>query len=145
VLRVDDGRSFGDGKVHHPVASSLHEWIADEKGYFTAEGLDYEFQPQSLAGRAKQTSTLQSADEVPAEVRSGAFEDMSAGRACDVSSACHWAVNGVTAAGAGKMWGMRTTRQVTRCDAPTWTPLATGGVVEDPPSWGSGGGGVSLG
>jgi NitT/TauT family transport system substrate-binding protein len=83
----------------------LHEWIADEKGYFTAEGLDYEFQAQSLAGHAKQTSAVQSADAVPAEVRSGAFEDMSAGRACDVSSACHWAVNGVTAAGAGKMWG----------------------------------------
>jgi NitT/TauT family transport system substrate-binding protein len=83
----------------------LHEWIADEKGYFTAEGLDYEFQAQSLAGDAKQTSAVQSADAVPAEVRSGAFEDMSAGRACDVSSACHWAVNGVTAAGAGKMWG----------------------------------------
>lgn len=83
----------------------LHEWIADEKGYFTAEGLDYEFQAESLAGHAKQTSSVQSADEVPVEVRSGAFEDMSAGRACDVSSACHWAVNGVTAAGAGKMWG----------------------------------------
>lgn len=30
---------------------------------------------------------------------------MSAGRACDVSAACHWAVNGAAAAGAGKMWG----------------------------------------
>jgi NitT/TauT family transport system substrate-binding protein len=83
----------------------LHEWVAEEHGYFTAEGLDYEFQGESLAGNAKTTAPVQSADSVPAEVRSGAFEDMSAGRACDVSSACHWAVNGVTAAGAGKMWG----------------------------------------
>jgi len=50
---------------------------ADEKGYFTAEGLDYEFQAQSLAGASKQTSPVQSADSVPAELRSGAFEDMS--------------------------------------------------------------------
>lgn len=83
----------------------LHEWIADEKGYFVEEGLDYEFQGQSFAGDAKQTSAVQSADSVPSEIRSGAFEDMSAGRTCDVSSACHWAVNGVSAAGAGKMWG----------------------------------------
>jgi NitT/TauT family transport system substrate-binding protein len=83
----------------------LHEWIADEKGYFTAEGLDYEFQDAGLAAASKQTSPVQSADSAPAEIRAGAFEDMSAGRTCDVSSACHWAVNGVTAAGAGKMWG----------------------------------------
>jgi NitT/TauT family transport system substrate-binding protein len=83
----------------------LQEWVAEENGYFAAEGLDYEFQAVSLAGSAKQTSTVQSADDVPAEVRSGAFEDMSSGRTCDVSSACHWAVNGAAAAGAGKMWG----------------------------------------
>jgi NitT/TauT family transport system substrate-binding protein len=83
----------------------LQEWVAEENGYFAAEGLDYEFQAKSLAGDSKQTSTVQSADSVPAELRSGAFEDMSAGRACDVSSACHWAVNGAAAAGAGKMWG----------------------------------------
>jgi NitT/TauT family transport system substrate-binding protein len=83
----------------------LHEWIADANGYFTAEGLDYEFQANGLAAGARQTSTVRSADSIPSEIRSGAFEDMSSGRACDVSSACHWAVNGVTAAGAGKMWG----------------------------------------
>jgi NitT/TauT family transport system substrate-binding protein len=83
----------------------LQEWVAEEHGYFAAEGLDYEFQAKGLAQDSKQTSTVQSADEVPAEVRAGAFEDMSAGRTCDVSSACHWAVNGVAAAGAGKMWG----------------------------------------
>jgi NitT/TauT family transport system substrate-binding protein len=83
----------------------LQEWVADENGYFAAEGLDHEFQVGGLASGAKQTSTVRSADSAPVQVRSGAFEDMSAGRACDVSSACHWAVNGVAAAGAGKMWG----------------------------------------
>jgi NitT/TauT family transport system substrate-binding protein len=83
----------------------LQEWVAEEHGYFAAEGLDYEFQAKGLAQDSKQTSTVRSADAVPAEIRAGAFEDMSAGRACDVSSACHWAVNGVAAAGAGKMWG----------------------------------------
>jgi NitT/TauT family transport system substrate-binding protein len=83
----------------------LQEWVAEEHGYFAAEGLDYEFQAKGLAQDSKQTSTVQSADSVPVEVRAGALEDMSEGRTCDVSSACHWAVNGVAAAGAGKMWG----------------------------------------
>ena len=32
----------------------LHEWVAEEKGYFAAEGLDYEFQEtiQSTDGKA---------------------------------------------------------------------------------------------
>ncbi|MFI9387906.1 hypothetical protein [Kutzneria sp. NPDC052558] len=83
----------------------LQEWVAEEEGYFTAEGLDYEFQAEGFAAAAKQTSPVRSADEAPVQLRAGAFEDMSAGRACDVSSACHWAVNGVASAGAGKMWG----------------------------------------
>ena len=29
----------------------------------------------------------------PAEVKQGAFEAMEAGRTCDISAACHWAVN----------------------------------------------------
>jgi NitT/TauT family transport system substrate-binding protein len=93
------------GKYIIQPHNRLQEWVAEANGYFAAEGLDYEFQAESLAGGARQTSTVRSADTVPAEVRAGAFEDMAAGRACDVSSACHWAVNGVAAAGAGKMWG----------------------------------------
>jgi NitT/TauT family transport system substrate-binding protein len=38
-------------------------------------------------------------------VRSGAFEDMEQGRTCDVSAACHWAVNAAAASSHGKMWG----------------------------------------
>jgi NitT/TauT family transport system substrate-binding protein len=83
----------------------LQEWVAEENGYFAAEGLDYEFQTGGLASGARQTSTVRSADDVPAEIRVGAFEDMSAGRSCDISSACHWAVNDAAAAGGGRMWG----------------------------------------
>ncbi len=30
-------------EVHHRAAFRLQEWVAEEKGYFKAEGLDYEF------------------------------------------------------------------------------------------------------
>ncbi|HVV23614.1 MAG TPA: hypothetical protein VHF06_29525 [Pseudonocardiaceae bacterium] len=84
--------------------SRLQEWIADENGHFTEVGLDYEFQADGLSGSSITTSPVRSADSVPAELRRGAFEDMAGGRSCDVSSACHWAVNAVAANGAGKMW-----------------------------------------
>jgi NitT/TauT family transport system substrate-binding protein len=82
----------------------LQEWVAEERGHFSNEGLDYEF-IEGLAGASRTTSAVQRADEVPAELRSGAFEDMQQGRTCDVSSACHWAVNAAATGGAGRMWG----------------------------------------
>lgn len=84
--------------------SRLQEWIADANGHFASVGLDHEFQTEGFAASAVTTSPVRSADSVPAELRRGAFEDMAAGRACDVSSACHWAVNAVAASGAGRMW-----------------------------------------
>jgi NitT/TauT family transport system substrate-binding protein len=83
----------------------LQEWVAEEHGYFTDEGLDYEFMEEGFAGGSKTTSAVQPADSVPAEVRGGAFEDMQQGRTCDVSAACHWAVNAAASSGAGRMWG----------------------------------------
>ncbi|MGH8866390.1 MAG: ABC transporter substrate-binding protein [Actinomycetes bacterium] len=82
----------------------LQEWVAEERGYFAGEGLDYEFM-EGLAGASRTTSAVQPADSVPAELRSGAFEDMQQGRTCDVSAACHWAVNAAATGGAGQMWG----------------------------------------
>ncbi|HET6316764.1 MAG TPA: hypothetical protein VFG86_09915 [Chloroflexota bacterium] len=84
--------------------SRLQEWIAEDKGYFRAEGLDYEF-VTSLASSAISTSAVRKADEAPMEVRRGALQDMSEGRACDVSSACHWAVNAAATGHSGRMWG----------------------------------------
>ena len=83
----------------------LQEWVAEERGYYAEEGLDYEFAAEGFAGTARTTSAVQPADSVPVEVRSGAFEDMQQGRTCDVSAACHWAVNAAAATGAGRMWG----------------------------------------
>lgn len=40
----------------------------------------------------------------PATVKRGAFESMDAGRACAVSSACHWAVNMAARNESGSMW-----------------------------------------
>jgi hypothetical protein len=61
----------------------LHEWVAEEKGFFRDEGLDYEFEAQGLAGASLTTSSVKPADAAPVEARSGAFEDMEKGRTCD--------------------------------------------------------------
>lgn len=82
----------------------LQEWVAEERGHFSSEGLDYEFM-DGLAGASRTTSAVRRADDAPAELRSGAFEDMQQGRTCDVSAACHWAVNAAATGGAGRMWG----------------------------------------
>jgi NitT/TauT family transport system substrate-binding protein len=83
----------------------LQEWVAEERGYFRDEGLDYEFVSEGLAGASRTTSAVRPADVTPIDMRSGALEDMAQGRACDVSAACHWAVSAVAMEGAGKMWG----------------------------------------
>jgi NitT/TauT family transport system substrate-binding protein len=44
-------------------------------------------------------------DAAPVSARSGAFEDMEQGRSCNVSAACHWAVNAAASSSHGKMWG----------------------------------------
>ena len=79
----------------------LQEWVAEEEGFFREEGLDYEFDAAGFAG----ASSVQAGDAVPLSIRSGAFEDMEQGRTCDVSGACHWAVNHAATANHGRMWG----------------------------------------
>ena len=80
----------------------LQEWVAEAEGFFRDEGLDYEFDAQGFAAAS---SSVQPGDAAPITVRSGAFEDMQQGRACEVSSACHWAVNAAASGGHGRMWG----------------------------------------
>jgi NitT/TauT family transport system substrate-binding protein len=87
----------------------LQEWVAEEKGYFRAEGLDYTFHfvgsPDGVGvGRSYHLSG-RGAVQTTDEVRSGAFETMEAGRTCDISAACHWAVNMAASGQHGKMWG----------------------------------------
>src|SRR5438477_10971301 len=67
----------------------LQEWVAEEKGFFTAEGLDYTF----LTDNGDYGIHSVQRDGA-GEVRTGAFETFGAGRdGADVSCACHWATN----------------------------------------------------
>jgi NitT/TauT family transport system substrate-binding protein len=81
----------------------LQEWVADERGYFAAAGLDYEF--VAISRFRQQGGQQASAGGGPDEVLFGALESMQAGRACDVSAACHWAINASAASGKDRMWG----------------------------------------
>jgi hypothetical protein len=86
----------------------LQEWVGEELGFFKEAGLDYEFATPSLTTHDGNTTThasVRSTDQAPVEIRSGAFEDMRAGRSCNVSSACHWAVNAAAASNHGRMYG----------------------------------------
>src|SRR5579884_1779973 len=90
----------------------LQEWVAEEKGYFADEGLDYVFHipggtPDAVGvGRNYHLQgSVASAEAVPLDVRRGAFETMEEGRTCDISAACHWAVNMAASSEHGKMWG----------------------------------------
>src|SRR3954468_12893465 len=81
----------------------LQEWVAEERGFFTAEGLDYQFHVDGFdMGSA---ATVSSAGTAPLSARSGAFEHMEAALSCYVASACHWAVNAAASAQHGKMYG----------------------------------------
>jgi NitT/TauT family transport system substrate-binding protein len=84
----------------------LQEWVAEDQGFFREEGLDYEFEPEGFAGGSATTgSSVNPGDAAPVSARSGAFEDMEQGRSCNVSAACHWAVNAAASSSHGKMWG----------------------------------------
>jgi hypothetical protein len=74
----------------------LHEWVAEEKGYFKDEGLDYEFRElvQSSDGASQQLG-----DKV------GAMQTFERGRKSDISCACHWTVNVAATKGHGKLYG----------------------------------------
>ena len=68
----------------------LHEWVAEEKGYFKAQGLDYEFR---IAFKDHATP-----DKV------GAYQHIEKGRDTNVSCACHWTVNVAASSGHGKLY-----------------------------------------
>jgi hypothetical protein len=73
----------------------LHEWVAEEKGYFRQEGLDYAFR-EALGSRDARMHDQ--GDRV------GAYQSIEQGRQCDVSGACHWTVNVAASAGYGKLF-----------------------------------------
>jgi ABC-type nitrate/sulfonate/bicarbonate transport system substrate-binding protein len=73
----------------------LHEWIAEEKGYFAAEGLDYEFRDELTSPDGKKHDL---GDKV------GAYQTFERGRTTDVSCACHWTVNVAASNGHGRLY-----------------------------------------
>jgi len=74
----------------------LQEWVAEEKGYFADEGLEYEFRDNYGTDDAAKKHTTPD--------RSGAYQSFEQGRACDVSGACHWTVNVAASSGHGKLY-----------------------------------------
>ena len=74
----------------------LQEWVAEEKGYFEDEGLDYVF--------GKNTAPLKTVG-AGQQNKKGAYQTFEDGREADVSCACHWTVNMAASAGHGQLWG----------------------------------------
>jgi ABC-type nitrate/sulfonate/bicarbonate transport system substrate-binding protein len=73
----------------------LQEWVAEEKGYFRDEGLDYEFKEFIRStGGAHHVTTGQS----------GAFQSIEKGREANVTCACHWTVNVAASRGHTKLF-----------------------------------------
>jgi hypothetical protein len=74
----------------------LQEWIAEEKGYFKAEGLDYEFRELIRATGGPHHDK--------GGERVGAYQSFERGRSADVSCACHWTVNVAALSGHGRLY-----------------------------------------
>jgi NitT/TauT family transport system substrate-binding protein len=76
----------------------LQEWVAQEKGYFTAQGLEHTFVTGGDYG-------IHSVSRDSAgEIKTGAFETFGAGRdGADVSCACHWATSAAASERAGQL------------------------------------------
>ena len=86
----------------------LQEWVAEEKGYFAAEGLEYSFIVSGDYGMST------AARDDAGEIKTGAFETFGAGRSgADVSCACHWATNTAAREGAGHL--VTTAYSVAQC------------------------------
>jgi NitT/TauT family transport system substrate-binding protein len=76
----------------------LQEWVAEEKGYFAAEGLEYSFVSEGDYG------IRLAARDGAGEIRTGAFETFGTGRdGANVSCACHWATNAAASQRAGQL------------------------------------------
>jgi hypothetical protein len=73
----------------------LQEWVAEEKGYFKDEGLDYVFKEliQSTDGKHHDRGD-----------RIGAMQSFERGREAAVSCACHWTVGVAASKGKGRLY-----------------------------------------
>ena len=72
----------------------LQEWVAQEKGYYEDEGLEYEFR-----------NLLRETDgKIHDKGSKGAYQSFEEGRKANVSCACHWTVNVAASNGHGRMY-----------------------------------------
>lgn len=73
----------------------LQEWVAEAKGYFAEEGLDYTFINELVSQDGKLHDL---GDKV------GAFQTIERGRTSDISCACHWTVAVAASKGHGRLY-----------------------------------------
>ena len=105
----------------------LNDWVADEKGYFSEEGLDCEL---NVEGSRRSTPRLAAVDapDPLEDIRFGAFERYAEGHgrkgegAGDVSCACHWTVNQAAKVAEGVLWG----KAYSVCEAAIVVPKDSG-------------------
>jgi NMT1/THI5 like len=100
----------------------LQEWVAEEKGYFRAEGLDYEFR-----------ELIRSTDgQHHNKANQGAFQSIERGREANVSCACHWTVNVAASNGHAKLfadaYSIAPSGIFVPADSPVRTPADLAGV-----------------
>jgi ABC-type nitrate/sulfonate/bicarbonate transport system substrate-binding protein len=72
----------------------LQEWVAEEKGYFRDQGLDYEFRELIRSSEGQHHN----------KGGRGAFQSIEQGREANVSCACHWTVNVAASNGHTKLY-----------------------------------------
>jgi ABC-type nitrate/sulfonate/bicarbonate transport system substrate-binding protein len=100
----------------------LQEWVAEEKGYFRAENLDYEFRELIRSTEGQHHN----------KVNEGAFQSIEKGREADVSCACHWTVNVAASSGHAKLYSdvysIATSGIFVAADSPIRTPADLAGV-----------------
>jgi hypothetical protein len=73
----------------------LQEWVAEEKGYFKAEGLEYDLLEEMVSSGGRKHDL---GDKI------GAYQTFERGRNSDISCACHWTVNVAASNGHGKLY-----------------------------------------
>jgi ABC-type nitrate/sulfonate/bicarbonate transport system substrate-binding protein len=89
------GDDMAKGKFIIEPHFRLQEWVADEKGYFKDEGLDFVIQELVRSSDGKHHDSGE---------RAGAMQSFERGRSSDVSCACHWAVGVAAAKGKGRFY-----------------------------------------
>src|SRR3954468_5652233 len=100
----------------------LQEWVAEEKGYYLAEGLDYEFRELIRSTEGQHHN----------KVNEGAFQSIEKGREADVSCACHGTVNVAASNGHAKLYAdaysVAPSGIFVAADSPVRTPADLAGV-----------------